>query len=203
MDRYRHPPVHGHGAKRNAIVGFYRQPVFPSPSRLVSDRVRFLKDRYGGNRFHQDERDHAVGALLIFGIGRMTSRAPSALDRTGSRSISAPQPAIPISLRRRGHELRLVHGASHSKAKECDDGLIRLLAASRRAWEELQHKAALLDATRRSHLTRLARLHFLAPDIITAILDGRQPVELTSRALLRIADLPLDWSGQRQALGFI
>jgi site-specific DNA recombinase len=48
---------------------------------------------------------------------------------------------------------------------------------------------------------RVLRLRFLAPDIVTAILDGRQPVELTSRTLLRIADLPLDWSGQRQALG--
>ena len=55
---------------------------------------------------------------------------------------------------------------------------------------------------RRSHLTRLARLRFLAPDIVTAIVEGRQPIELTSRSLLRISDLPLGWSEQRRMLGF-
>jgi hypothetical protein len=52
-------------------------------------------------------------------------------------------------------------------------------------------------------LVRLARLRFLAPDIVSAILDGSQPVELTTRSLLRIANLPFDWASQRQLLGFV
>ena len=54
----------------------------------------------------------------------------------------------------------------------------------------------------RGHLTRLARLTSLAPDITSSILNGRQPVQLTARALLRLPDLPLGWADQRIPLGF-
>ena len=52
------------------------------------------------------------------------------------------------------------------------------------------------------HLWQLLRISFLAPDIITAIMDGQQPPSLTGRRLLRVTDLPLDWAGQRRVLGF-
>ena len=42
----------------------------------------------------------------------------------------------------------------------------------------------------------------LAPDIVEAIFDGRQPVELTVARLKRVRDLPVSWTEQRQVLGF-
>ena len=45
-------------------------------------------------------------------------------------------------------------------------------------------------------------LAFLAPDIVEAILEGRQPVELTAARLIRVCDLPALWAEQRQSLGF-
>ena len=53
-----------------------------------------------------------------------------------------------------------------------------------------------------SYATRLLRLSFLAPDIVVAILDGRQPPELTANQLMRDTRLPLEWTAQRQLLGF-
>lgn len=53
-----------------------------------------------------------------------------------------------------------------------------------------------------NHIGKLVRLSWLAPDIVDAILGGRQPAGLTGRRLLRIGNLPMDWSGQRRALGF-
>ena len=53
-----------------------------------------------------------------------------------------------------------------------------------------------------SHYTRVLRLGFLAPDIVTAIANGRQPVGLTATKLLRDTRLPLAWSEQRKMLGF-
>ena len=41
---------------------------------------------------------------------------------------------------------------------------------------------------------------FLAPDIVEAILEGRQPRDLTFEKLTR--DVPLRWVEQRQRLGF-
>lgn len=48
---------------------------------------------------------------------------------------------------------------------------------------------------------RLIRLNYLAPDIVTAIIDGTQPADLT-RGKLIDCDLPIDWELQRQLLGF-
>src|SRR5690348_12148693 len=51
-----------------------------------------------------------------------------------------------------------------------------------------------------SYFTRLVRLSYLAPDITQAILDGRQPRDLTPEKLLEHSRLPLACSGSRSAL---
>ena len=48
---------------------------------------------------------------------------------------------------------------------------------------------------------RLLRLYYLAPDIVAAILDGRQPPGMTQRKLL-YANLPTVRAQQRALLGF-
>ncbi|WP_342250114.1 hypothetical protein [Sphingomonas sp. OTU376] len=72
-----------------------------------------------------------------------------------------------------------------------------------------------MDTDRRSSLTdiatrflrppgyfaRLLRLNYLAPDIVMAILDGRQPPGITRKKLID-ANLPMDWSLQRRLLAF-
>jgi hypothetical protein len=54
----------------------------------------------------------------------------------------------------------------------------------------------------RSYFTRLVRLSYLAPDLTQAILDGRQPRDLTAEKLLEHSRLPLAWHEQRATLGF-
>ena len=54
-----------------------------------------------------------------------------------------------------------------------------------------------------SYFTRLVRLSYLAPDILQAILDGRQPPDLSADKLLAHSRLPLAWWDQRAVLGFI
>ena len=51
-----------------------------------------------------------------------------------------------------------------------------------------------------SYVTRLLRLAFLAPDIVTAILNGRHPPQLTANRLMDDTRLPLDWTAQRELL---
>ena len=56
----------------------------------------------------------------------------------------------------------------------------------------------------KGRLTSLIRLSYLAPDIVRALLEGRQPIELTPTQLLRLSkDLPHDWSEQRHVLDFV
>jgi len=49
------------------------------------------------------------------------------------------------------------------------------------------------------HVRRLLRFAYLAPDIVEAVVEGRQPRTLTVKLLLQ--GIPLDWSDQRAAFG--
>ena len=51
-----------------------------------------------------------------------------------------------------------------------------------------------------SYVCRMLRLTLLAPDVVEAILDGRQPKMLQLKDLM--GNISTDWSEQRRALGF-
>jgi hypothetical protein len=53
------------------------------------------------------------------------------------------------------------------------------------------------EAVNLGDVSRSLQLAFLAPDIVEAILDGRQPVSLTATQLRRLENLPLCWDEQR------
>jgi site-specific DNA recombinase len=57
-----------------------------------------------------------------------------------------------------------------------------------------------MTSTSRRHTVRSARLNFLAPDIVTAIMEGRQPIERTARSPVRVVELPTEWDEQRPVL---
>ena len=49
-----------------------------------------------------------------------------------------------------------------------------------------------------SYVSRLLRLTLLAPDIVEAILEGRQPEGMTPPGLME--PFPVEWATQRQCL---
>ena len=117
--------------------------------------------------------------------------------------------SVPVRLRRAGREIRMVINGTGSFAAKPDARLIKLLLRARRfnatlAQGEGVPFAALAEreGVSRSYFTRLVRLSYLAPDITQAILDGRQPSDLTSEKLLEHSRLPLVWHDQRIVLGF-
>ena len=63
------------------------------------------------------------------------------------------------------------------------------------------HSLSLRGGIASSNPARLVRLSYLAPDITEAILDGRQPRDLTADKLLAHSRLPLGWHEQRTVLG--
>ena len=117
--------------------------------------------------------------------------------------------SVPARLRRSGREIRMVINGTASLAVNPDARLIKLLLRARRfnatlAQGEGVPFAALAEreGVSRSYFTRLLRLSYLAPDITQAILDGRQPPDLTAEKLLEHSRLPLAWHDQRIVLGF-
>lgn len=79
---------------------------------------------------------------------------------------------LETSLKRRGHELRLVYAAPDANPAMRDDRLIQFVASGYAAYDQLLAGQGQPGTTARSHLVRLARLRFLAPDIVTAIVHG-------------------------------
>ena len=55
------------------------------------------------------------------------------------------------------------------------------------------------SAAARRAIRRLIGLAFLSPELVQAILQGRQPVALTATRLAEL-DLPLDWTEQHRLL---
>jgi hypothetical protein len=118
--------------------------------------------------------------------------------------------SVPVRLRRAGREIRMrIDGTDPFAAAKPDARLIKLLLRARKFNATLAHSdgvpfAALAkqEGVSRSYFTRVVRLSYLAPDITQAILDGRQPRDLTAEKLLVHSRLPLAWHDQRTALGF-
>ena len=117
--------------------------------------------------------------------------------------------SIPVRLRRSGSEIRmLIDGTDPFSATRPDARLIKLLLKARRYNATLVGSDGVPFATlaerqgvSRSYFTRVVRLSYLAPDIAQAILDGRQPRDLTADKLLAHSRLPLAWHDQRNVLG--
>ena len=103
----------------------------------------------------------------------------------------------------------LIDGTDPFATAKPDARLIKLLIRARRFNATLVGSddvpfAALAkrEGVSPSYFTRLVRLSYLAPDITQAILDGRQPRDLTADKLLAHSRLPLAWHEQRKVLGF-
>lgn len=113
-------------------------------------------------------------------------------------------------LTRVGREMKLLVGnADDDRAP--DVGLLRVIARAhdvqRRLAEDTTitvHDLAREERVTAAYLYILLRLRWLAPDIATAIVNGRQPPQLNAKKLMRLtAQLPADWSEQRTLLGFL
>jgi hypothetical protein len=117
---------------------------------------------------------------------------------------------IPISTVRAGGEVRLLLPPSPGLSKGRQDPALVALVA--KAWTARQaltssrgvsiDEAAADMGLKVDYFRVLVRISFLAPNIVSAILEGRQSGTLTRQKLARMTDLPLEWEAQRELLGF-
>jgi site-specific DNA recombinase len=131
-------------------------------------------------------------------------------DVPSSASEAASDSAVELTgaaaFTRRGAETKLVlPGLAQQKhVSRCDPALIKAIARGRAWFEELAtgrarslQELAKRDGISRRYIRRLVGLAFLSPQLVEAILQGRQSVELTATRLTE-PDLPLDWTEQHK-----
>ena len=88
-----------------------------------------------------------------------------------------------------------------------DDTLIKAIARAHR-WKRMLENGDISSARQlaekedinTSYLARILRLTLLAPDIVKAIMDGRQPKGLLLADLMKT--FPVEWDKQRTMFGF-
>jgi hypothetical protein len=126
-----------------------------------------------------------------------------------SRGAAIPETVtlhVPFRIVKRGgrKEMQLPEGAT--QPRRSDNTLVKALARAFR-WKRLLESgefATIAELAERegivpSYMTRVLRLTLLAPDIVEAILEGRQRPEVTLVQLLE--PLPVEWVGQRARAG--
>jgi len=117
---------------------------------------------------------------------------------------------VPLTLKRRGgRKLIITPGGREAKGKAetpGDPSLVKALARAFRwrgllesgAFATIQELAA-AEKINPSYISRMLRLTLLAPDMVEAILDGRQPEGVTLPGLLE--GVPVGWGEQAEIFG--
>jgi site-specific DNA recombinase len=161
----------------------------PSAVRELIERIEVLDERVD----------------ITVDLGILYSTRDAAIVLAARHRISLPTVRL-----RRGKEVRLLipsndGGLQHSP----DPALIKLLANAFAARDAVDSagQTTLADVARIAgysleYFALLLRLSMLAPDIVAAIHEGRQPPSLNRQRLARTTNLPIEWPAQRAALGF-
>ncbi len=94
-----------------------------------------------------------------------------------------------------------------SKNGKVDPALLKAIAQAHIWFEDLKSGQSYKNIAAQykidqHHVARTIRLAFLAPDIIKAIIQGREPQGLTAERLLRLPVFPVNWQEQQTLLGF-
>ena len=138
-----------------------------------------------------------VRALTGENAQQEPSDQTSASDPTSVISIG-----MPIAMKRRGNEARIIIESQAASNRAPDPSLVDLIARAHLYLAAITDRSGtnILDVAERcdvhpADISRILPLAFLAPSITDAIMTGRQPADLSARQLSRI-ELPMLWSDQ-------
>jgi len=156
---------------------------------IAEEQRLVLQQQIGRIDLYDDHIDIAV---------RMAEWAPEA---AGPHLLS-----FPVERLRRGQVIKLVFPGPEPVTANKDHRLIGLIAEAHAVRKAvLEQSGSLVQIAERlgkcrGNLADMIRISYLAPDVVTAIMEGRQPPSLKRKTLMK-NQLPLDWSEQRRQLG--
>jgi hypothetical protein len=121
-----------------------------------------------------------MGLSLKLPLSKAERGAPD-----GSSHLSIKR-RVPVQLRRRGVELRLVINGGARASGKTDQSLLGAVARAHCWFDDLISGRSTVEIARRDgvgkqYVSRLIRLAFLAPEMVERIVAGRQPPELPHR----------------------
>ena len=151
---------------------------------------------------------HVVITMSLVGLLKALG-AYEGLDSSALTPEQQIELKAPLFVAKRGQAARLMILNGDSPPEEKNQALIKLVAQAHHRFQLLATgkvsspgEIAAQERTDPSELSRTLQLACLAPDIVQAILLGRQPADLTATKLKKLKNLPLCWQEQRLLLGF-
>jgi len=188
-----------------SLITAGKQLVQTWPSSSMTERRQFLRD--------------VIRRIIVHDTGLLMAVVKSALkavllgeqpahDRKSQQDVFTI--TIDARVKRCGWEVRLVvpTGSGSQTSARPALPLIKAIARVHRWPEkivrgEFQSRRSIAQCLKvdQRYAGRILQFAFLAPDIVEAILEGRQPADLTVQKLLR--GLPPNWDEQRKLLGFV
>lgn len=149
-------------------------------------------------------RSSSASSISSEGIRPSLSFASLVQSHEGSSQITRD---IPIRMKRRGVEMRLVIEENHPV--RIDPILIKAIARAHCWYGDFISgrvatpvEIASRHGLDKGYVSRVINLAFLAPDIVEDIVSGRQPADFTIHKLLRRTQLPINWEEQKRVLGY-
>jgi site-specific DNA recombinase len=138
-------------------------------------------------------------------------RKPAACSSSAASDEDGAAPQVQVvplpDPRPRARKEIIVPGEHNSSPRRLNHGLILSIARAK-SWMRDLRSGKYADTTEiarqfqlnEAHVRRTLRFGYLAPDIVEAIIEGRQPRSMTVKRLLR--GVPSVWADQRTAFGF-
>ena len=204
--------VEKHSATRTLLTGAKRQLAFLKSASPDAAR-RFLRSAISkvviGDSHVQIFINKAMLRDVLISGNWKAGTITAAEQNSGVSSQSLLKLEVTVEFKRSRGESRLVvppdaQGNVPNGSSRC---LVKAVARGRAWYVGLLHgevtgrrsiaKGSDLDER---YVARILSCAFLAPDIVEAILNGRQPPDLTMEKLRR--PLPCDWEAQRIRIGF-
>jgi len=115
---------------------------------------------------------------------------------------------VPMQIKRRGIETRLVIPGEATAASRSDPALLRALARGYQWFGELASgrvastkQVAVREGLSDSYVRHVVPLGLLAPKVMEAICAGQQSVTISAERLKDHARLPIEWDAQQRLLG--
>ena len=181
--------------------------------------VRFLVGEEGTEVWSHPQGSALIGvdasSDFVISDGRSPAGAGLTLWKFGTDELTHSEHTTLLCVhgrvKRRGGDRIIVgpDGKSVVSTNAPDPKLVRNLVKAfewREALERGEYKSlqAVAEAAKctECYVRKLIPLAYLAPDIMVAILDGRQPATLELQHLTN-RDIPLDWAEQRRQFGFV
>jgi site-specific DNA recombinase len=201
---------HPDGINQKRLISRGRQIAEQLPTMAPDQTRTMLTALLGRVDLKSDRVEIKLRRQSLVELLHAQSAAPS---KRGRESDKEPEDILTLKVKARlqrvGREMKMLVENARDQTL-ADPGLLRVIARAHDIHARLMqstdltlHVIASRERVTPGYVSRLLRLPLLAPDIVTAIVDGKNPPQLTAKKLMRLAlEIPIHWTEQRVLLGF-